>query len=49
MDQDDLMIFQMMLATICNFNEFFISHEMEEGIGQYVDIVVNVWDILAAM
>jgi hypothetical protein len=49
MDQDDLMIFQIMLMTICNFNEFFTSHEMEEKIGQSVDIVASVWDILAAM
>jgi hypothetical protein len=49
MDQDDLMIFQMMLVTICNFNEFFTSHEMEEGIGQSMDIVASVWDILATM
>ncbi len=33
MDQDDLMIFQMMLTTCCNCNEFFTSHEMEEGMG----------------
>jgi hypothetical protein len=49
MDQDDFMIFQMMLTTICNFNEFFTSHEMEERIGQSVDIVASVWDILATM
>jgi len=49
MDQDDLMIFQMMLTTICNFNEFFTSHEMEEGMGQSMDIVASVWDILATM
>ncbi len=49
MDQDDLMTFQMMLVTICNFNEFFTSHEMEEGIRQSMDIVVSVWDILVTM
>jgi hypothetical protein len=33
MDQNDLMIFQMMLTMGCNSNEFFTSHEMEEGMG----------------
>jgi hypothetical protein len=36
MDQDDLMIFQMMLTMVCN--EFFTSHEMEEGMGQFMDL-----------
>jgi hypothetical protein len=49
MDQADLMIFQIMLVTICNFNDFFTSYEMEEGMGQSVDIVASVWDILVAM
>jgi hypothetical protein len=29
MDQDYFMFFQMMVGA-CNFNDFFISHEMEE-------------------
>jgi hypothetical protein len=38
MDQDDLMILQMMLTMGCNSNEFFTSHEMEEGMGQFMDL-----------
>jgi hypothetical protein len=30
MDQDDLMIFQMMLTMDCNSHEFFTSCEMKE-------------------
>jgi hypothetical protein len=36
MDQGDLMIFQMMLTMGCN--GFCTSHEMEEGMGQFVDL-----------
>jgi hypothetical protein len=49
MYQDDLMIFQMMLATSCNSNEFFTPHEMEEGMGQSMDLTIGVWDVLATM
>jgi hypothetical protein len=33
----------------CNSNELFTSHEMEEAMGQSMDLVVGVWNILAKM
>lgn len=41
--------FPMMLAITCNFNEFFISHEMKEGIGQSMDLTIGVQNVLARM
>jgi hypothetical protein len=49
MDQNDLMILQTMLLVACNSNDFFTSHEMEEMMGQYVDLVIGVWDALVTM
>ncbi len=49
MDKNDLMILQMMLLVACNSNDFFISHEMEEMMGQYVDSIIGVWDALVTM
>jgi hypothetical protein len=37
MDEGDLAIFQMMAIITSNSNEFFLSHEMEDGVGQYVN------------
>jgi hypothetical protein len=34
MDEDDLVIFQMMAMITSNSNDFFLSHEMEDGVGQ---------------
>jgi hypothetical protein len=48
MDQNDLMILQMMLVA-CKSNDFFTSHEMEEMMGQYVDLVIGVWNALVTM
>jgi hypothetical protein len=45
MDRDDLMIFQMMLTMGCNSIEFFTSHEMEEGMGQFMDLANGIYDI----
>ncbi len=33
----------------CNSNELFTSHEMKEGMGQSLDLVVGVWNILATV
>jgi hypothetical protein len=38
-----------MLAITCNSNEFFISHEMEEGIEQSMDLTIGVQNVLARM
>jgi hypothetical protein len=37
MGKDDLMIFQMMSLATCDSNEFFISHKMNEWMGQSMD------------
>ncbi len=42
MGKDDLMVFQMMSSTTCNSNEFFISHKMNEWMGQSMDPIVGV-------
>ncbi len=41
-DEDDLAILQMMATIISNSNKFFLSHEMEEWVGQYVNPNVGV-------
>jgi hypothetical protein len=42
MDEDDLAIFQMMATISSNSNEFFLSHEMEDGMGQSMNPDVGV-------
>jgi hypothetical protein len=41
--------FPLMSAITCNSNEFFISHEMEEGMGQSMDLTIGVQNVLARM
>ncbi len=49
MDEDDIAIFQMMATIISNSNEFFLSHEMEEEMGQSMNPNVGAWDVLITM
>jgi hypothetical protein len=49
MDEDDLAIFQMMATINSNSNEFFLSHEMEEEMGQSMNPNVGVRDVLITM
>jgi len=49
MDQDDLVIFQLMVTIASNTNDLFNSHEMEERKGQYVNSIVGVRDVLGMM
>jgi hypothetical protein len=49
MDQDDLVIFQLMVTLASNTNDLFNSHEMEERKGQYVNSIVGVQDVLGMM
>jgi hypothetical protein len=42
MGKNDLMVFQMMSSTTCNSNEFFISHKMNEWMGQSMDPTIGV-------
>ncbi len=46
MGHDDFMIFQILVIMACNFNEFFISHEMEGEVG---NPTFGVWDVLTTM
>jgi hypothetical protein len=34
------------MLVVCNSHSFFNSHEMEEGLGQFVDSMVGVQNIL---
>jgi hypothetical protein len=38
-----------MATIISNSNKFFLSHEMEEGVGQYVNPNVGVRNVLIIM
>jgi len=49
MDQDDLVIFQLMVTIASNTNDLFNSHEMEERKGQYVNSIVGVRDVSGMM
>jgi hypothetical protein len=46
MDQNDLVIFQIMMMTTFNFDDLFISREMEEQQRQFVDPIVRIQDVL---
>jgi hypothetical protein len=48
MDKEDMTIFHCMVVP-CNSHEFFTSHEIEEGVGQSVDPMVDVQDVLSTM
>jgi len=48
MDEDNMVIFHCM-AIACNSHNFFTSHEIEEGVGQSMDVRVGVKDILTTM
>jgi hypothetical protein len=48
MDKEDMAIFHCMVVP-CNSHEFFTSHEIEEGVGQSVDPMVDVQDVLTTM
>jgi hypothetical protein len=41
MDKEDMAIFHSMVVP-CNSHEFFTSHEIEEGVGQFVDPTIDV-------
>jgi len=48
MDENNMVIFHYMVVP-CNFHEFFTSHEIEEGVGQSIDPIVCVGDVLSTM
>jgi hypothetical protein len=48
MDKEDMTIFHCMVVP-CNSHEFFTSHGIEEGVGQSVDSMVGVRDVLNTM
>jgi hypothetical protein len=41
MDNEDIVIFHCMVV-FCDSHEYFTSHEIEEGAGQYIDSTVGV-------
>jgi hypothetical protein len=41
-NQNYLIIFQMMVLMASSSNDLFISYEMKEGMGQYMDLIVDV-------
>jgi hypothetical protein len=41
-NQNDLVIFQMMVLMASSSNHLFTSYEMKEGVGQYMDLIVGV-------
>jgi hypothetical protein len=49
MDQNDFVIFQIMTMTTFNFDDLFISREMEEQGRQFVDPTVRIQDVFGTM
>jgi hypothetical protein len=41
-NQNDLVIFQMMVLMAFNSNDLFTSYEMKEGMGQYMNLIFGV-------
>jgi hypothetical protein len=48
MNKEAKMFFQCGLVA-CNVQDFFNSHEMEEGSGQLMNPTIGVWDVLATI
>ncbi len=48
MDEEDMFIFHYM-AVPYNSHEVFTSHEIEEGAGQSINLMVGVWNVLSTM
>ncbi len=37
------------MAVVCNFHNFFTSHEIEKGVREYLDPRIGLWNVLATM